>query len=114
VYYLPEIFEYFREQQIGTFINLVHKPDYLNVRTLPDAVKSAIHNKLGAWSTTNPTEQNFIDQLRRFMDLPIDDQTKYWAEFCDKTTKLDVLREQDFDLTFPEFAQIVRPHWATG
>ena len=111
VYYLPEIFDYFREQQIGTFINLVHKPDYLNVRTLPDAVKSMIHEKFNGWSTPNPAEQNFIDQLHRFLDLPMDDQPKYWAEFCDKTQRLDQLRGQDFAATFPEFHSIVQSHW---
>lgn len=114
VYYLPEIFEYFQQQQIGTFINLVHKPDYLNVRALPAAVKSAVHQKLDSWDNGDPHQRNFADQLLRFMDLPMDQQAHHWADFCDKTSKLDVLREQDFDQTFPEFAEIVRPHWVTG
>lgn len=114
VYYLPEIFDYFKSQGVGVFINLVHIPEYLNVRSLPDAVKSQVHEKLLSWTNSNSIEQGMIDQLRRFMDLPLDQQPKHWADFCDKTTKLDVLREQDFIQTFPEFADIVQPHWITG
>lgn len=111
-YYLPDIFDYFYQRQVGTFINLVHKPDYLNVRTLPEPVKFQIHRKLSAWTGGDEHQRNFIDQLLRFIDLPMDKQESFWAEFCDKTTRLDALRGQDFAATFPEFHAIVAPHWA--
>lgn len=108
VLYLMDIQQYLCSQQLPMFFNMVHHPHYLNVRSLPDTVKAQIRNTI---ETQRPNWQ--IQSVLDFMDMPLDDQPRQWAKFCASTKKLDLLRQQDLASVFPEFWQLIEPHWVT-
>lgn len=109
VYYLDEIYQYFADRNIKAFFNLVHHPEYINVRNLPSEIKPAIRSKLLNYN--QESYSRFIGAVLDFMDMPTHNQQDKWAEFKDKTAKLDHLREQNFAVTFPEFYQLVKDYF---
>lgn len=106
ILYVMEIQQYFCDQKIPVFFNMVHHPHYLNVRALPDLVKKAIRNR---FQTQQPNEQ--IASILDFMDMPLENQSRQWLKFCESTQKLDQLRNQNFATTFPDMWQLIEPHW---
>lgn len=111
VLYIGKMLEYFNQRRISAFINLVHIPEYLNVRCLPDIVKSQVIRNLQASYNINAFERKLLDQLVNFIQLPHDKSPDHWLDFCDKTQKIDQLRSQDFRTTFPEMWNLVLSHW---
>jgi len=109
VLHVMELQKYFCDREIPVFFNMVHHPHYINVRTLPDAVKQAIRAK---FETQQPNWQ--ITSILDFMDMPLENQPQQWAKFCESTKKLDLLREQDLASTFPEFWKLIEPHWLSS
>lgn len=99
IWYLDEIQRYFANRKIGCFFNMVHHPQHINVRVLPDSVKAQVRAKLKSAGSQ-------IDSVLDFMDMPLDNQTELWAKFWSTTKKLDLLRQQDLASTFPEFYQL--------
>jgi MoaA/NifB/PqqE/SkfB family radical SAM enzyme len=99
---VAELQEYFSARGVPMFFNMVHHPQHLNVRALPDAVKQQVRNKLTAGS---PSWQ--IASILDFMDMPLDNQSALWAKFQESTKKLDLLRQQDLASTFPELAELI-------
>jgi len=79
---------------------MVHHPEHINVRVLPDAVKAQVREKLKSAGSQ-------IASVLDFMDMPLNNQTELWAKFWETTKKLDLLRQQDLALTFPEFYQLI-------
>jgi sulfatase maturation enzyme AslB (radical SAM superfamily) len=100
IWYLDEIQQYFVDRKIGSFFNMVHHPEHINVRVLPDSVKAQVREKL---KSAGPQIASVLD----FMDMPLNNQTELWAKFWETTKKLDLLRQQDLALTFPEFYQLI-------
>lgn len=111
IWYVPAILEYFQTKNIGVFINLVHIPEYLNVRCLPDRAKAEIISHLDRPRQIDDFAQRLLDQLKNFMNLPYPNSQDHWREFCNKTQAIDRLRSQDFASTFPELNGILRSHW---
>lgn len=99
---VAELQEYFVSKEIRVFFNMVHHPQYLNVRAMPDAVKQQVRAKLEAGV---PNWQ--ITSILDFMDMPLDNQPALWAKFLESTKKLDLLRQQDLASTFPELAEMI-------
>jgi hypothetical protein len=81
---------------------MVHHPQHLNVRSLPDQIKQQVRIKLSA---DNPDQQ--ISSILDFMDMPLVNQPQLWTKFQESTKKLDLLRQQDLALTFPELAGLI-------
>lgn len=104
--YVMDLQEYFCHRNIPVFFNMVHHPHYLNVRSLPDAVKKEIRTRL---ESREPNWQ--ITSILDFMDMPLENQSQQWDKFCESTKKLDLLREQDLASTFPEFWELIEPYW---
>jgi sulfatase maturation enzyme AslB (radical SAM superfamily) len=104
VLYITELQQYFRGRGLSTFFNMVHYPQHLNVRSLPDQIKQQVRSKL----LSKPTDWQ-INSILDFMDMPLDNQPQLWTKFLESTKKLDLLRQQDLALTFPELWQLIKP-----
>jgi len=102
IMYLGEIERYFKTRGIGYFFNMVHHPQHINVRVLPNTVKQQIRTHLAGAS-------HQVVSILDFMDMPLDNQTELWAKFWSTTTKLDLLRKQDLAQTFPELWELIKP-----
>jgi sulfatase maturation enzyme AslB (radical SAM superfamily) len=98
-----ELQEYFNAYGLTVFFNMVHHPQHLNVRAMPDSVKHQVRAKLAA-GTSNWQIASILD----FMDMPLDNQPALWAKFQESTKKLDLLRQQDLAKTFPELAELIK------
>ena len=110
VWYLPELYRFFRDRHIGVFFNFLHMPEYLNLKAFPEPVKQAILEKLDSavidsrWGQEIAAVKNFLMDTAR-------DGEKQWQDFCRNTDHLDQLRSQSFADTFPEFWSVVKPYW---
>jgi len=100
IYYLDEILAYFDRIGVGYFVNYVHMPEMQCVRFMPVEVKQAIEEKLD-------DSNRFVKDAIGFMNSPVDDNTKQWAEFLRSTQELDKIRNQSFKETFPELASLL-------
>lgn len=101
IWYIQDIEQYFKQRGIGYFFNMVHHPEHINVRVLPDAVKAQVREHLAGAS-------HQVASILDFMDMPLGNQSELWAKFWSTTKKLDLLREQDLALTFPEFYDLIK------
>jgi sulfatase maturation enzyme AslB (radical SAM superfamily) len=104
VLHAAELQGYFGDRGLTAFFNMVHHPQHLNVRALPDQIKQQVRNKLMA---SNPNSQ--IISVLDFMDMPLANQPQLWNKFLESTKKLDLLRQQDLAETFPELWQLIKP-----
>ena len=103
ILYLREIQQYFEQRGMVAFFNMVHHPQHLNVRAMPDTVKQAVRQHL---QSQDPNGQ--ILSVLDFMDMPLDNQPEIWAKFWTSTKKLDLLRKQDLAQTFPELWELIK------
>jgi hypothetical protein len=101
ILYLGEIEQYFKTRGIGYFFNMVHHPQHINVRVLPNEVKQHVRTHLAGTG-------HQIASILDFMDMPLDNQSELWAKFWSTTKKLDLLRKQDLAQTFPEFYDVIK------
>jgi len=101
IMYLGEIEQYFKTRGIGYFFNMVHHPQHINVRVLPNQAKAQVRTHLAG-------SGHQVASILDFMDMPLDNQPDIWAKFWSTTKKLDLLREQDLAQTFPEFYDVIK------
>ena len=109
IYYVPEILEehYTNFGSFGSYLNLVHWPNYFNLNIMPDDVKLHVVNRLESipkyhenmWYHHIPGVINFIKNGTYNEQL--------WNEFKEKVKLHDQYREQDFSKTFPDYARII-------
>jgi sulfatase maturation enzyme AslB (radical SAM superfamily) len=119
VYYLDEIFDFFAKKGLGTNFNMLHLPFQLCVKSLPDAVKIAITDKLSKYVTGNdigPWHQRYwkdhCEIVLNFLNTPMEGQQHHFREFHRYTRGLDLSRDQTFETALPEFAELIKPWFA--
>jgi len=104
VLYVTDLQQYFRDRGLPAFFNMVHYPQHLNVRSLPDQIKQQVRSKL----LSKPADWQ-ITSILDFMNMPLANQPQLWTKFLESTKKLDLLRQQDLALTFPELWELIKP-----
>ena len=114
IYYLPEIFDYFAGLDLAINFNMLHLPWYLNVKSLPELVKSEIARRmLNHAYSGNGWFQRYAEGQRNtlinFLLTPAPSQDYYWREFAYYLRELDRTRNQDYRQALPEFAQLIQP-----
>ena len=95
VYYLKEYFEFYKNKTNYISLNFVNDPDYYDIRNLPIEIKEEVLNKfpneeLKAW---------LMQEGKNSLDL-----------FLKYTDNLDIIRNQSFEKTFPEWNQLLRKY----
>jgi sulfatase maturation enzyme AslB (radical SAM superfamily) len=105
IYYAGSIRDYFEQElnfgDIG--FNIVHTPDYMDMRNAPALVKQIISqhlNNAGGKVTENIS----------FLNSDIDNAEQNLKKFFDYTNKYDQLREQSYAKTFPEMYQLLKDY----
>lgn len=95
IFYLPEIKARVQELlPLAPYWNLLVDPAYLFVKNMPDHVKQHVIKKLSADSE--------YDDIINVIQQPTDE--KEWKKFLEITHALDQIRGENFEKTFPEFA----------
>ena len=82
-------------------LNIVTTPEY-DIRHMPVAVKDLIIK------TTK------FDQVRNFLKQQLPTSDAEWLKFCHITDRLDNLRGQNFQKTFPEWWAVLEPYWTNS
>jgi MoaA/NifB/PqqE/SkfB family radical SAM enzyme len=109
IWSVPEILEEHRNNfsNFGSYLNLVHWPNYFNLNIMPDDVKAKVIDRLESipryhdmmWYHHIPGVINFIRNGAYNQQL--------WNEFLTKIKTHDMYRGQDFSKTFPEYAKVI-------
>ena len=106
IYYLDVIVDFVvNKLGFNVWLNLVHNPEYFSIINVPDQVKPIVVNKL---------EKNYnkklIRQLKPILHLmkstPCDNDV--FNKFKKVTAQHDLYRNQSFEKTFPEFAELIK------
>lgn len=82
-------------------VNMVTTPEY-DIRHMPIPVKQYLIQH-----TKNSTVKNFLKTSIPGCEVE-------WPKFCKITDRLDQLRGQSFSNTFPEWWNILKPHWVSS
>jgi len=107
VYYLPEFVNFFLQLGFSCGVNLVHRPDYLNMRIAPITVKQKIIDKLENSHYFVDGWKEKMSAIANFIKLDHEDSPQLIQEFWEYTNKYDVLRKESYADTFPEFYEIL-------
>jgi len=91
----------------GSYLNLVHSPEYFNIGIMPDDVKEQVIAKLESiprhhtdmWYHHLPGVINFIRNGKH--------NSKLWEEFKQKIQVHDIYRDEQYSKVFPDFAKII-------
>lgn len=115
VYYLDEIFEYFSARHLTVNPNMLHLPWQLSIKVLPQTVKDSIIKKLQVYSPERSYHVDHWNSLKdtvfAFLNTSVDHAESHFKEFHWYTRKLDKTRNQCFETTLPEFAELVKPYF---
>ena len=116
VYYLDEIFDYISKQQLQSNFNMLHLPNQLNLKILPNDVKQVITKKLQAYTPDKSIQPHLIryweehvNSVINFMNTTVPDDAAHFQTFHYYTRGLDRTRGQSFEKQLPEFAAILKP-----
>lgn len=115
IFYLPEVWDYFQERGLFVAWNIAQFPEHISTKSLPQATKSVIADKLLNHQSKKFPEMYtaLIQPVVAYMmeQLPEADADRRWTDFVRITTQLDQRRRQDFATTFSELWKLVEPYW---
>jgi MoaA/NifB/PqqE/SkfB family radical SAM enzyme len=107
VYYLIDYLNFFHSMGIETTVNIVHRPNYLNVRIAPQAVKQAIIDNLNIKRLTESSWDFKVKEIIDYIRLDYEDPQELLKEFWRHTNLYDKLREQSYAEIFSEFYKVL-------
>lgn len=98
IWYLEELEEYASTMGITIIDGFLHDPSHLSIRNLPDYIKHDIELLYG--------DSESKKKVLQFLNLPAiqEDWTK---RFTAETLKVDLLRGENFQQTFPEWWEVI-------
>lgn len=108
IYYLPEYVNFFHSMGLDCGVNILHRPEYLNVRIAPPGVKQKIVDKMESAQFYIDGWDTKIADVTNFVLLPLENSTDHYNEFWNFTDRFDKLRNQSFAQTFSEFYDILK------
>jgi len=105
IFYLPQIKQQVK-QLLGNdpFWNLLVDPDWLNIKHMPQALKSQVIKVL--------KDDSAFDEFVNLLTQPAEPAA--WQQFLQITQTLDEIRKENFDHVFPEFAKLIKQYGYTG
>ena len=125
VFYMPDYADWIMEQDFkkispeknnmpGIFnIGFVHGPTALNIKVLPKKVKEQITIKYDQWynkfDNNGWWSLNRIYEIKDFMNDK--DLSHHFDEFKSYTRKIDLIRNTNFEETFPEYWNILKGYF---
>jgi sulfatase maturation enzyme AslB (radical SAM superfamily) len=107
VYYVKEYVQFFEKDNIMCGINVVHRPDYLNMRIASPAIKEKIIEHLTAVPVEFSGWNDRINPIINLLKLDYNNNNNLMEEFWKFTNKYDEVRNQSYANTFPEFHKVL-------
>jgi len=101
---LEKILKFFNDVKIDCSFNLLHNPEHLNIRALPDSAKFAVKNHL-LKKFNHPLKRPIME----FIELPLESPDVI-HEFFRVTNSVDQQRNQSFKDTFPEMYKLIKKY----
>lgn len=100
IFYAEDFFKWcIKEGLPAPWMGVIVNPSYYNPQVLPQDAKETIRSRL--------MDSN-IQQIKKLMNYIDDSPSKFYDQFKTITKKLDIKRNQNFQKTFPELAEILR------
>jgi MoaA/NifB/PqqE/SkfB family radical SAM enzyme len=109
ILYIPEFIKWFNSYSISKdriYFNIIFNPSYLNVQSLPFQAKLKIREEIEKNSIVEGHFKNKIAEIINFMfenNLILENEN----EFQIITKKLDIIRQESFNKTFPKLYEIL-------
>lgn len=100
ILYTDEVWQFFHNRGIHVGFNVLHRPEHLNMRILPESAKQQVADRLRSSGTP---AQNLISM----MNSPIDGAEQSLLKFWVTTEGYDDLRGESYEYTFPEMFKIL-------
>lgn len=103
VMYLPETIEHFNSIGLDYHTNMLHQPEYYNIRNIPENAKEVIIEKLESSKSKfqSNLDRDRLEQLCEILRKSNPNKTE-WEKFILYTKYKDKLRNEIFATTFPE------------
>ena len=100
ILYADQFFKWcIREGLPAPWMGLVSTPEYYNPAVLPKEVKEKLSTIL---------DQSTIKEVRKLKYYLQYDNSQYFNQFLSVTRQLDTIRNQNFQTTFPELAELIQ------
>tara|TARA_A100001011_G_scaffold256021_1_gene264275 strand:- start:1088 stop:2353 length:1266 start_codon:yes stop_codon:yes gene_type:complete len=99
IYYLDELYDFFKEVDIPIDIHLIQIPECYDIRILPEAVKEAI--------TKKHQHREDLAHVLTFLNSQMKDAELYLKDFIYLTKGTDKIRNEKFGDAMPEFNKIL-------
>lgn len=99
---LKEIESFFNNYEVNCIFNILHNPEHMNIRCLPDSVKSLVKQHL-----VNNFDNNLQKSIIDFLELPIDNKNLF-KDFFKHTNQIDIVRNQKFKDIFPTLYEMIK------
>lgn len=110
VMYMNEFINWFKKFNLHDdklYFNIIWRPEYLNIQSLPVDAKDKIRNHLEETKTDYPWLNQKVKEVIELM-FEKNIELAIANEFITCTEQLDTLREENFRLVFPELAEILK------
>jgi len=99
---LPKIFNFFKSRNINCSFNMLHNPEFMNIRALPSDCKIYVKNFLN-----KNLQHNLKTAIIEFLELEMENK-ELIKNFIEETDKVDKNRDQKFQETFPEMYELIK------
>ena len=109
VYYIDEVVNFFENQGIGVYLNLVHEPEHQNATCLPNDVKKKVEEKVRNGLKNSPTDWHAhlgINNIMNYMNSK-EYNPDHYAKWIAEIKTHDTYRKQNFTEIFDEYAKIL-------
>ena len=109
VYYLPEFYDYFAGKDISH--NFVKDPAHFDPLILPQTVQKAILERTKGYLWPPDLQRGYND-LKNYFNIEGISYTDLdsMKVFFEKTRAMDVTRKDYFEITFPEFYELIKDY----
>tara|TARA_R110001606_G_C15323277_1_gene644847 strand:- start:66 stop:1292 length:1227 start_codon:yes stop_codon:yes gene_type:complete len=99
VYYLNELYDFFKEVNVTIDIHLIQIPECYDIRILPQAVKDAVSEK--------HKDREDLAHVLRFLNSEMQNAELHLKDFIYVTKGIDKIRNEKFGGAMPEFNKIL-------
>lgn len=96
IFYLPEIYTFYKYLGVKVGVNILHTPEHLNIRIAPDKIKSIIAEKL--------VNEEFLSVIK-YLNLDIPNKDELYTTYLNSLKKIDLIRNEKYNEVFPEMAK---------
>lgn len=107
MYYVDEMLQWAHDNNVQIYLNLVHGPEWYNIKNIPESVKAEITKKLTNNVNDKMSGWFSLSGVIDFMNSSQADP-KVWDRFKLITASVDHNRNESFKTIFPEYYEIIK------